>query len=306
MDLFTDRLKELSGDVCFDEPMRKHTTFQAGGPAKVFVTPQTASELASVIRLCREFEKPYFILGNGSNLLVSDEGYEGVVIHVGRAFEDVRVEGSRILAGAGATLSKTAAAARDASLSGLEFASGIPGTVGGALVMNAGAYGGEMAQVVRGVRVLTKDGEEKRLEASELEMGYRKSCILPRGYIVTEAEFLLSRGDKEEIRSRMEELAARRKEKQPLEYASAGSTFKRPEGYFAGKLIMDAGLRGFSVGNACVSEKHCGFVVNRGGASASDILEVCRQVRERVFRKFGVPLELEMRLLGKFEPPFGA
>ncbi|MCI8275240.1 MAG: UDP-N-acetylmuramate dehydrogenase [Lachnospiraceae bacterium] len=304
MDLFDDRLRVLSGNVCFDEPMKKHTTFRVGGPAKVFVTPQTVSELASVIRLCREWKEPYFILGNGSNLLVSDAGYRGVVIHVGRAFEQIRVEGGRLFAGAGAALAKIAAKARDASLSGLEFASGIPGTVGGALVMNAGAYGGEMAQVVCAASVLTKDGEEKRLDKSELQMGYRKSCILPMEYIVTEVEIALKSGDKERICLKMEELAERRKEKQPLEYPSAGSTFKRPEGYFAGKLIMDAGLRGFSVGGACVSEKHCGFVVNKGGASAADILELCRQVRERVLKKFGVALELEIRLLGEFEHPY--
>ena len=304
MDLFCDRLKKLSDKVCLGEPMRRHTTFQVGGPADYFVTPKTSGELAAVIRLCREQEKPYFILGNGSNLLVSDQGYRGVVIHVGRAFEEIKVQDHRIAAGAGASLAKVALGARDAGLAGLEFASGIPGTIGGALVMNAGAYGGEMAQVVCGASVLTKEGEEKHLDGSELQMGYRKSCILPMEYIVTEVELSLSYGDRDEIRSKMEELAARRKEKQPLEYPSAGSTFKRPKGYFAGKLIMDAGLRGFSVGGACVSEKHCGFVVNKGSASAADILELCRRVRAQVREKFGVSLELEIRLLGEFEPPF--
>ncbi|MCI8465607.1 MAG: UDP-N-acetylmuramate dehydrogenase [Lachnospiraceae bacterium] len=304
MDLFCDRLREVSDNVCFDEPMKRHTTFQVGGPADVFVTPQTTSELAAVIRLCREQGKPYFILGNGSNLLVSDKGYRGVVIHMSRAFEEITIRENRVLVGAGATLSKTAAKACEAGLSGLEFASGIPGTLGGAMVMNAGAYGGEMAQVVSAATVLTKDGEEKRLDHAELQMGYRKSCILPMEYIVTEVELLLTPGDREEIRSKIEDLAARRKEKQPLEYPSAGSTFKRPEGYFAGKLIMDAGLRGCSVGGACVSEKHCGFVVNRGGATAAEILELCRKVRGQVFQKFGVSLELEVRLLGEFDPPF--
>ncbi len=306
MALFDDRLMEVSGNVCFDEPMKKHTTFRVGGPAEAFVTPQTVSEAASVIRLCREFGKPYFILGNGSNLLVSDKGYRGVVIRMGRAFGEIRVEGSRMRAGAGAALSQTAVRACGASLSGLEFASGIPGTVGGALVMNAGAYGGEMAQVICGAAVLTKEGEVKHLNRDDLQMGYRKSCILPMSYVVTEAEFVLEPGDEEQICAKMEELAARRKEKQPLEYASAGSTFKRPEGHFAGKLIMEAGLRGLSAGGACVSEKHCGFVVNKGGASAADVLKVCRQVRERVFQKFGVILELEIRLLGEFDPPFEA
>ncbi|MCI8550742.1 MAG: UDP-N-acetylmuramate dehydrogenase [Lachnospiraceae bacterium] len=305
MDLFYGRLKKLSGNVCSNEPMKKHTTFQVGGPADYFVTPQDVSELAALVRLCREEGKPYFILGNGSNLLVSDGGYRGVVLHVGKALGKIRVLDNRIYAGAGATLAQTAAKACEAGLSGLAFASGIPGTIGGALVMNAGAYDGEMAQVVCGARILTKDGEEKRLEASQLQMGYRKSCILPMEYIVTEVELLLEPGDKTEIRSRMEELAARRKQKQPLEYPSAGSTFKRPEGNFAGKLIMEAGLRGFSVGGACVSEKHCGFVINKDGAKAADILKLCREIQRRVREKFGVFLELEMRLLGEFEEGSG-
>ena len=300
MDLFIDRLKEITEQVLKDEPMKKHTSFQVGGPADYFVTPEDKKQLAAVIRLCREMEKPYFILGYGSNLLVSDSGYRGVGIHVGKSLGQIRGEENRIVAGAGAMLSRVAAFACDAGLAGFEFASGIPGTVGGAMVMNAGAYGGELAQVVLSESVLSKEGEEKRLSLSDLQMGYRKSCILPMEYIVTEVELVLTPGEKESIRARMDELMARRKEKQPLEFPSAGSTFKRPEGYFAGKLIMDAGLRGFCVGGACVSEKHCGFVVNKGGATAADILELCRRIKGIVREKFGVTLEMEVRLLGDF------
>ena len=297
---FLARLKTACAGVKTDEPMKRHTTFQVGGAADYFVTPETTEELKAVLALCREEEMPFFILGNGSNLLVSDAGYRGVIVHIGRPLGDLFVEGTKITAGAGVTLARLAQAAMEAGLTGLEFASGIPGTLGGALVMNAGAYGGEMAQVVETASILTKTGEEKTLSLPELQFGYRTSAILREGYLALGAEMNLQPGDKTEIKRTMEELAAKRREKQPLEYPSAGSTFKRPEGYFAGKLIMDAGLRGFAVGGACVSEKHCGFVVNKGGASAADIWELCRQVKKIVKEKFGVPLELEVRLLGDF------
>lgn len=300
MDLFYDKLRERGLQVWPEEPMKKHTTFQVGGPADYFVEPQDTKELKTAMKLCRENGIPYFILGNGSNLLVSDKGYRGAVIHIGKALGQVRAEKDRLYAGAGAMLAKVAAKAWEAGLTGLEFASGIPGTLGGAMVMNAGAYGGEMAQVVRSVTVLTKEGEEQKLSIQEMDMGYRKSCILPMEYIVTEAELKLAAGNKKEIRARMDELAARRKEKQPLEFPSAGSTFKRPEGYFAGKLIMDAGLAGFQIGGACVSEKHCGFVINKDGATASDIFELCRKIRECIEKKNGVSLELEVKTLGDF------
>lgn len=284
--------------VFADEPMRKHTTFQIGGPADLFVTPKTVSELQEILAMCREADKPWFILGNGSNLLVSDKGYRGVVINIGHELGDVTVTGNTITAGAGAMLRKVAEAAKNASLTGLEFASGIPGTLGGAIVMNAGAYGGEMVQVVKKVTVLTKDGDVKIIPVEEMDMGYRHSCILPMGYIVLEVEMELAPGELDAIKGRTAELAAARKEKQPLEYPSAGSTFKRPEGYFAGKLIQDAGLRGFTVGGACISEKHCGFVVNKGGATCEDVLALCRQVSDKVESMFGVGLEMEIKLLG--------
>ena len=235
-----------------------------------------------------------------SNLLVGDKGFHGVMIVLGKNWNQVEITGQTIRAGAGALLYTVAKQALAASLTGLEFASGIPGTIGGAVVMNAGAYGGEMCQVLTRVRVMTGDGQVKILDASELELGYRTSCILSRGYIILEAELLLEMGSQEEIRSQMQDYAGRRREKQPLEYPSAGSTFKRPAGYFAGKLIDEAGLRGFGVGGAQVSEKHCGFVINRGGATAADIVELCRQVKERVFQNSGVELELEVKLLGEF------
>ena len=296
------RFQEILEDnrILEAELMSRHTTFRIGGPADFFLVPENADEIKKIIAVCKEKNVPYFNLGNGSNLLVSDKGYQGVVVQLYRNFGQIRVEDSRIHAQAGALLSGIAAAAREASLTGFEFAGGIPGTLGGAVVMNAGAYGGEMCQVLTRVRVMTGDGQVKILDASELELGYRTSCILSRGYIILEAELLLEMGSQEEIRSQMQDYAGRRREKQPLEYPSAGSTFKRPAGYFAGKLIDEAGLRGFGVGGAQVSEKHCGFVINRGGATAADIVELCRQVKERVFQNSGVKLELEVKLLGEF------
>ncbi len=283
------------------ELMSSHTTFRVGGPADWFVRPQTAEELADVIALCRQEQVPFYILGNGSNLLVGDYGYRGVMIDLnGGPWGQIAVEGNRMRAGAGAFLSAAAKRALESSLTGLEFAAGIPGTVGGAVVMNAGAYGSEMKEVLVSVKVLTTDGQVETIPAPELELGYRTSCIPKRGYVVLEAEFKLEPGDAGQIRETMADLAFRRRDKQPLEYPSAGSTFKRPEGHFAGKLIQDAGLRGFSVGGAQVSEKHCGFVVNRGGASAADILELCRQVQERVQKQFGVTVEMEVKCLGDF------
>lgn len=280
--------------------MKNHTTFRVGGPARFFVSPGGSRELAAVINVCRAAGSGWFILGNGSNLLVSDSGFDGVVIEMRNGFDTVCAEGSQIYAGAGALLSQIARRAADAGLTGLEFAAGIPGTLGGAAVMNAGAYGSEMKDVLSFVRVLKPDGTEADIPAEELELGYRTSCIPRRGYVVLGAQFSLQAGSREEILARMEELAAARRSKQPLEYPSAGSTFKRPEGYFAGKLIQDAGLKGFQVGGAQVSEKHSGFVINRGGASASDVMELCRQVSERVKEQFGVELEMEVKTLGRF------
>lgn len=297
-----ERLREiLPGEqIRTEEPMSRHTTFRAGGPADVYVEPSDSAKLAAVLALCREHQMPCYILGNGSNLLVSDSGYRGVMIAMGKAWSHLSADGARIRAGAGALLSQAAKLAFKESLTGLEFAAGIPGSVGGAVVMNAGAYGSEMSDVLERVTVLTPEGELRTLPAKELELGYRTSCIPRCGYVVLEAEFRLAPGEPEKIGRRMEELALQRRSKQPLEYPSAGSTFKRPAGYFAGKLIEDAGLRGFSVGGAQVSEKHCGFVINRDNASAADILRLCREVQRRVREQSGVSLELEVKLLGDF------
>lgn len=298
----TEQLKEILGGKGLREmePMSRRTTFRAGGPARWFAEPETKEALRAVLALCRESRTPYFILGNGSNLLVADSGFDGGIIHLGKAWSQVVSEGSRIRAGAGAMLSAAARAALDASLEGLAFAAGIPGTVGGAVVMNAGAYGSELKDVLVSATVLDGEGQVLELSAKELELGYRTSCVLSKGYVVLEAELQLKAGSKQEIRAAMEELAAKRREKQPLKYPSAGSTFKRPEGYFAGKLIEDAGLRGFRLGGAQVSEKHCGFVINREGATAADILNLCRHVERTVQEQFGVTLELEVKLLGNF------
>ncbi len=287
------------GSVRTNEPMKHHTTFRTGGPAAYFAAPSCVKELSDTVKLCRGEEIPYYILGNGSNLLVSDAGYRGAVISM-ENFCGCAVTGDRIRAGAGLLLSRLARKALESSLTGFEFAAGIPGTLGGAVVMNAGAYGGEIKQVLQSVTVLNKSGEVLELEAKDLDLGYRHSNILERGYIVVEGEILLEPGESAAIKARMEELAARRREKQPLEYPSAGSTFKRPEGHFAGRLIEEAGLRGFQVGGAQVSEKHCGFVINRNHATSADILELCRQIQERVKLQSGVDLEMEVRRLGDF------
>ena len=289
-----------SDNVYRDEPMRKHTTFRIGGPADYYLCTHSAKEIQQVVEICREEKLPYFILGNGSNLLVSDNGYRGVVIRLWKNVSDIRTEGCLIHAKAGASLAKIAAEALDEGLTGMECAAGIPGTLGGAVVMNAGAYGGEMKDVLKEVLVMDAQGKIFRLQNEELKLGYRTSIVKEKDYIVLAAVLELKKGDKTEIRKCMEELRERRTEKQPLDMPSAGSTFKRPEGYFAGKLIMDAGLRGFSVGGAQISEKHCGFVVNKGGATAQDVLDLIKEVQKRVREKFGVELETEVKFLGEF------
>ena len=286
-------------NVLTAEPMSRHTTFRAGGEAKYFLTPRDTDGLKEAIDLCKRSGIPHYILGNGSNLLVGDKGYPGAVISM-EAFLECKVEDTQIRAGAGVLLSKIARTAAEHSLAGFEFASGIPGTLGGAMVMNAGAYGGECRDVVKRVQVLDRQGLIRWLSLEEMDFGYRKSCIGPEGHVVLSAELTLEKGDKEEILARMGELAAKRREKQPLEYPSAGSTFKRPPGHFAGKLIEEAGLKGVSVGGAQVSTKHSGFVVNTGGATAADILNLCRLVQEEVMRRFGVRLELEVKTIGEF------
>lgn len=286
--------------VLFDEPMSQHTTFRIGGPADVFVMPENYEQIREVLRLCKEEKLPFFVLGNGSNLLVSDSGYRGVIIQMDRNMEEIRLDGEEIHACAGALLSSVAVAARNASLTGFEFAGGIPGTIGGAAVMNAGAYGGELKDVLKEVTVMTREGEILTIPADKLEMGYRTSIIKTAGYLVLEAVISLKKGDEEKIRAVMKELSERRTEKQPLDYPSAGSTFKRPEGYFAGKLIMDSGLRGYRAGGAQVSEKHCGFVINAGGATAEDVRSLMDHVIRVVREKYGVTLEPEVKFLGDF------
>ena len=297
---FYDKLNNVIGkdSILIDEPMSRHTTFRVGGPADFFVTPKVKEEVRDVIRICKEAGMPYYIIGNGSNLLVSDAGYRGVIVQIYKEMNEVKVEGDLVKAQAGALLSGIAAKALGAELSGFEFASGIPGTIGGACVMNAGAYGGEMKDVLESVTVLTGEGKIIELGRNELELGYRTSVIAKKGYIVLGAVLKLERGDGEKIKTYMDELKEKRVTKQPLEYPSAGSTFKRPEGYFAGKLIEDAGLRGFQVGGAQVSEKHCGFVINRDHAAAADIMELMRQVQIRVKENSGVDLEPEVKRLG--------
>ena len=282
------------------EPMSLHTTFRIGGPADLFVTPGSIQAVTDSIRICKETQTPYAVIGNGSNLLVSDTGYRGVIIQIGRNLNQVSVNGEEIRAQAGAMLSVIAKTALSESLTGFEFASGIPGTLGGAAVMNAGAYGGEMKDVLTEVTVLTREGEIRTVPAEKLEMGYRTSLAAKNGWIILEAVLKFQKGDAEAIRGRMEELKMQRVTKQPLDLPSAGSTFKRPEGYFAGKLIMDAGLRGFTVGGAQISEKHCGFVVNKGGATAEDVRNLICAVQKKVQEDAGVKLEPEVKFLGEF------
>ena len=288
-----------NGQVTRDEMMNRHTTFRVGGPASYFVSPDGDEALKKVLLLCREEQMPYYILGNGSNLLVSDKGYGGVMILMGEGFAQIREDvPGELAAGAGALLSRIAREAQEHSLTGFEFAAGIPGTLGGAVVMNAGAYDGEMKNVLKTVSVMDKNGRILELSANELELGYRRSCIQEKEYIVLSAVISLKQGDKEAIQTKMAELAGKRRDKQPLEYPSAGSTFKRPAGHFAGGLIEQCGLKGTTVGGAQVSEKHAGFVINTGQATCQDILTLIRLVRDRVFQQTGVRLEPEVRLLG--------
>lgn len=282
------------------EPMSLHTTFRIGGPADLFVMPGSIQAVADSIRICKETQTPYAVIGNGSNLLVSDAGYRGVIIQIGRNLNQITRNGEEIRAQAGAMLSVIAKTALSESLTGFEFASGIPGTLGGAVVMNAGAYGGEMKDVLTEVTVLTREGEIRTIPAEKLELGYRTSLAAKNGWIILEAVLRFQKGDAEAIRNRMEELKVQRVTKQPLDLPSAGSTFKRPEGYFAGKLIMDAGLRGFTVGGAQISEKHCGFVVNKGGATAEDVRNLICAVQKKVQEDAGVKLEPEVKFLGEF------
>lgn len=302
--MYTEFLEHLTSfmdkeDIKLNEPMKNHTSFRVGGPAKVFLVVHSEEILSKILLSLKERKLPYFVLGNGSNLLVSDKGYDGVMVYLGEEFAGIEVDGSRIKAGAAAFLGKVARKALEEELTGLEFAAGIPGSLGGGVVMNAGAYGGELSQVVTTVRAMNAVGNIVTLEKNELLMGYRTSIFKMQPFVVLEVIMELQKGKREEILAKMNEYTKARIDKQPLEYPSAGSTFKRPEGYFAGKLIMDAGLRGFSVGDAQVSEKHCGFVINKGNATASDIRTLMEEVAGKVKEQFGVDLEPEVILLGE-------
>ncbi len=304
---FIDALTQIVGAqaIKFDELMKLHTTLRVGGPADIFVTPPDAGSLKAAVSCCSAFHIPWMIIGNGSNLLVGDFGIRGVVFQIFQTMDDMRFEReaggkARVIAGAGILLSKLARRIAQEGLAGFEFASGIPGTFGGAVTMNAGAYGGEIGPLVEYAVVLTRDGV-KTLDAGELDFGYRTSVIQKEQMIVLEAALKLPYGDRETILAQIEELGLRRRQKQPLEYPSAGSTFKRPEGYFAGKLIEDAGLKGFHIGGAQVSHKHSGFVINTGDATAADVLALIRYIQARVKEKFGVAIEPEVRIVGQFE-----
>lgn len=289
-----------SDNVLTDEPMDKHITFRVGGNADFYVIPHSIDEVKELVGMLKSRNYPYYILGNGSNMLIGDKGYRGAIIKLYKNMSDIQIEGNIVTAQAGALLSKLAACCCEESLEGLEFAAGIPGTLGGAVVMNAGAYGGEMKDVLLSVTVLDDNGEIIELNNEQLELGYRSSIISKKGYIVLEAKLKLKNGNSEEIKNKIEQLRKKRIEKQPLEYASAGSTFKRPEGYFAGKLIMDSGLKGRCIGGAKVSEKHCGFIINTGNATAKDIKELIEFATETVYEKFGVKIETEVKMLGDF------
>ena len=294
------QMRQIVGEdnVLADEPMSRHTTFEVGGPADLFVIPESTEEVREVIAACREAQVDYFVLGNGSDLLVSDEGYRGIIVGLADGFTNVSIDGSEMTCQAGVSLREASEMACELGLTGLEFACGIPGTIGGACFMNAGAYDGCIADVLKCVRVIMPDGSLETIAVQDLALGYRASRIKDEGLVVLTATFRLREADPEGIRARMDELTSKREAKQPLDKPSAGSTFKRPEGYFAGKLISDAGLMGYQVGGAAVSKKHAGFVVNLGGATAADVHAVIEHVQDEVERRFGVRLEPEVRFLG--------
>ena len=296
---YIEELKNICGTVLLNEPMSLHTSFRTGGPAEVFIKAESTENIISAIDIAKKYNKQYIITGNGSNILVKDGGIDGIVINIGNEMSKIKCDGTKIYAQAGAMLSALATAAVDEELTGLEFASGIPGTVGGAVFMNAGAYDGEIKDIIEYADVIDSEGNTHRLIKDELELSYRHSVIAEKNMIVVGAMFNLNKGIKKNITDKMADFAKRRRDKQPLNYPSAGSTFKRPEGYFAGKLIEDSGLKGKTVGGAQVSEKHAGFVVNIGNATSSDIIALMDGCIETVYNKFGVKLEPEVRILGK-------
>lgn len=286
------------GKILFDEPMKNHTSLKIGGPADVLIIPEREEEIVNAIRFCRENQIKYFIMGNGSNLLVKDTGIRGAVIKVANGFDRIEVIGERVICQSGALLSKVAKYALKHSLTGFEFASGIPGTIGGAIAMNAGAYGGEMKDVVSKVKAIDRNNNIVELTNADMNFRYRGSLVSDENLIVLGVEINLQKGDYSSIEAKMKDLTERRVSKQPLEYPSAGSTFKRPEGYFAGKLIEDAGLRGVRYGDAQVSEKHCGFVINVGEATFDHVITLIRMIQKVVYDKFNVKLEPEVKIIG--------
>ncbi|MDS0526230.1 UDP-N-acetylmuramate dehydrogenase [Clostridium sp. SHJSY1] len=297
---YKDLFKEIysENDIKINENMSEHIYFKVGGPADILLSPTNTEQLVKSIKICKDNNIPYYVIGNGSNLLVKDNGIRGVVIKI-TDLNEIRCKGNFIKAEAGALLKDVSTKALENSLTGFEFACGIPGSIGGAVFMNAGAYDGEIKNVIREAEVIDNNGDVIVLNRDELELGYRTSKVMKEKFVVVGAIFELKLGEDEKIRNRVNELTERREEKQPLEYPSAGSTFKRPEGYFASKLIQDAGLKGYSFGGAAVSEKHSGFVINKGGATAKDILAVIEHVQEEVKRQFGVELHPEVRILGE-------
>lgn len=297
MERFKQKLLQAGIPFRENEPLAAHCTFKIGGPAQLFVQPQTEQQLCSVAALCKEQAVRYYLLGNGSNILFADEGFAGVVIDISALGSDIAVEGNMLTAGAGVRLVALCRAALEHGLSGLEFAYGIPGTVGGAVYMNAGAYGGEMKDVLTVVRYLTAEGKAVQASAAELDLSYRHSIFEENGGCILSAQFALQPGNAADIRAKMDELMAKRADKQPLDKPSAGSTFKRPAGAFAAALIDQCGLRGFRHGGAAVSDKHCGFVVNLGGATCADVLALCDEVRAIVKEKTGYELEKEIRVV---------
>lgn len=287
-------------NIKYNELMSQHTSFKVGGPADIFIEPADLEELKKALGFVKKHNIPYYVIGNGTNLLIGDKGIRGAVIKVGENFGDIEISGEEVIAECGVLLSTLSKTVARSTLAGLEFASGIPGYLGGAIAMNAGAYGGEMKDIVEWVEVLDENMELQRYNNAEMEFVYRKSIVEPRNLIVIRCKMRLKKGNQEEINSIMSDLNMKRKTKQPLHLPSAGSTFKRPPGYFAGKLIEDAGLRGFSIGGAQVSELHCGFVVNNGNASARDVYDLIKHVQQTVFNQFGVNVETEVKMLGEF------
>lgn len=296
---FFEKLTECCKNSRENEPMNLHTTFKIGGPADFFSEPQDVTELKNIINLCKSENMPYMILGNGSNMLVSDKGIDGVVISMEDNFQNLHIEGNTVIADAGILLSTLSKRVYEKELTGMEFASGIPGTLGGAVYMNAGAYGGEMKDIVKTVTFIECDGNVVSYTADKLEFGYRKSCFSNTDRIILSVCIELKRGKKEEIKAMMADFTERRTTKQPISMPSAGSVFKRPEGYFAGTLIENAGLKGYSIGGAEVSEKHAGFIVNKGDATAEDVISLIEYIKQTVYEKYNVMLEPEVKITGR-------